>query len=172
MSRHPQATSAPSSSDLPKSNTTGCPRRAPSCSPVALLHPSNKPHLYRRIFRRKFDLAAIARRFPSCVVASRFHPALCCINLGNIHHPQSEGAFLVTYIMLPEHDALSYLPPCRRRPSTHPVITYKYIAERPHRGQNDWPTEDMCNVLAVALFWHDGVFLRSHFTLVDLTLFP
>ena len=131
-----------------------------------LLHPSNNPHLYRCIFYRKFDLAAIARRFPSsCLVSSRFYPelkrrllALRCIKLGDIHHPQLEDAFLAAYIMLLEHDALNH---------GHlvdvglPALLDKYITERLHRGPNDWPTEDTCNVLAVTLFRHmtsQGVF--------------
>jgi hypothetical protein len=143
------------------------------------LRPSNNPHLYRRIFCRKFDPAAIARRFPSRAVASSFYPelkkrflALRCIRLGDIHHPQLEDAFLATYIMLLEHDALNhrYLVDAGL-----PALLDKYIAERLHRGQNNWPIEDTCNVLAVALFWHmtsQGVFERSHSESVELTLSP
>lgn len=124
-----------------------------------LLCPANNPHLYRRIFCRKFDLAAIARRFPSsCVGASRFYPelkkrfrALSCIKLGDIHHPRLEDAFLAAYIMLLEHDALNY---SHLVDAGLPALLDKYITDRLHRGQNEWPTEDTCNVLAVALFWH------------------
>jgi len=124
-----------------------------------LLHPSANPRLYRRIFNRKFDSAAIARRFPpSCVVASHFHPelekrflALRCIKLGDVHHPQLESALLVAYIMVLEHDALNY----RHLVEIGlPALLDRYIAERLHRGENVWPIEDTCNVLAVALFWH------------------
>jgi hypothetical protein len=124
-----------------------------------LLHPSNNPHLYRRIFSCKFDLAAIARRFPSsCIIASRFYPelkkrflALRCIRLGDIHDPHLEDTFLTTYIMLLEHDALNHR---HLVDAGLPALLDKYIAERLHQGQNDWPIEDTCNVLAVALFWH------------------
>jgi hypothetical protein len=132
----------------------------PSCFTCRLfynfLRLSNNPRLYRRIFCRKFDLAAIAHRFPSCIVASCFHPelkkrflALHCIKLGDIHHPRLEDAFRTAYIILLEHDALNH---------PHlvdvglPALLDKYIAERLHHGPNDWPTEDTCNVPAVALF--------------------
>jgi hypothetical protein len=124
-----------------------------------LLCPTNNPHLYRRIFYRKFDSSAIARRFPpSCIVSSRFHPelerrflALRCIKLGDIHNPQLQKAFLVAFIMLLEHDALNH----RHLVDVGlPALLDKYVAERLHRGLNVWPIEDTCNVLAVALFWH------------------
>lgn len=131
-----------------------------------LLRPSDNLQLYHRIFYRKFDSAAIARRLPpSCIVSSHFHAelkkrflALRCIKLGDVHHPQLEDAFLVAYIMLLEHDALN-----RRHlvDAGLPALLDKYIAERLHRGLNVWPIEDTCNVLAVALFWHmtsQGVF--------------
>ncbi len=87
--------------------------------------------------------------------------------------PRLEDAFLTTYIMLLEHDSLNHrhlVDACL------PALLRKYIAERLHRGSNDYPTEDTCNVLAVALFWHmtsQGVcFERLHSTSVDLTVFP
>jgi hypothetical protein len=57
-----------------------------------------------------------------------------------------------------------------------PALLDKYISERLHQDQNNWPTtgKDMCNVLAVALFWHmtsQGVVLRPHPTSLDLTFF-
>ncbi|KAI0278920.1 hypothetical protein BGY98DRAFT_1096424 [Russula aff. rugulosa BPL654] len=124
-----------------------------------LLHPSYNPHLYRRIFCRKFDIAAIARRFPSpCVVSSRFHPelkkrflALRRIRLGDIDHPHLEGDFLTFYTMLLEHDALNHR---LLVDAGLPALLDKYMAEHLHCDRNGWPTEDTCNVLAVALFWH------------------
>jgi len=115
-------------------------------------------------------MPAIARRIPSsCIVASCFYPelkkrflALRCIKLGDVHHPQLESALLAAYIMLLEHDALNHrhlVDACL------PALLDKYIAERLYRGQNDWPIEDTCNVLAVALSWHmtsQGVFDRLH----------
>ncbi len=75
--------------------------------------------------------------------------------------------------MLLEHDSLNHR---HLVDAGLPALLHKYIAERLHRGPNDYPAEDTCNVLAVALFWHmtsQGVcFERSHSTSVDLTLFP
>ena len=124
-----------------------------------LLHPSNNPHLYRRIFYHKFDLAAIVRRFPpSCLIAPHFYPelkkrflALRCIRRGNINDPELEKALLVAYIMVLEHDVLNYR---HLQDAGLPALLEKYITERLHRGPNVWPTEDTCNVVAVALFWH------------------
>ncbi|KAI0290016.1 hypothetical protein BC826DRAFT_1106655 [Russula brevipes] len=124
-----------------------------------LLHPSNNSRLYRRIFARKFDTAALSRRFvPSSIDASHFYPelrrrfpALRCIKRGDIHHPHLQEALLVAYIMVLEDDALNYgqlLDACL------PALLDKYIAERLYRGHNVWPIEDTCNALAVALFWH------------------
>ena len=51
--------------------------------------------------------------------------------------------------MVLEHDALNY----RHLVDVGlPALLDRYIAERLHRGPNVWPTEDTCNVLAVALF--------------------
>jgi hypothetical protein len=87
--------------------------------------------------------------------------------------PRLEDALLTTYIMLLEHDSRNHrhlVDACLL------ALLRKYIAERLHRGSNDYPTEDTCNVLAVALFWHmtsQGVcFERSHSKSVDLTIFP
>jgi hypothetical protein len=83
---------------------------------------------------------------------------LRCIRLGDIRDSRLEDAFLTTYIMLLEHDTLNH---CYLVDAGLPALLDKYIAERLHRGPNEWPTEDTCNVLAVALFWHmtsQGVF--------------
>ena len=124
-----------------------------------LLKPANHPRLYRRIFCHKFDFAAIARRLPSsCVVASHFYPelkkrflALRRIKLGDIHDDRLESALRVAYVMVLEHDELNYR---HLLDVGLPALLNRYITERLHRGPNVWPTEDTCNVLAVALFWH------------------
>ncbi|KAH9957791.1 hypothetical protein BC827DRAFT_1269982 [Russula dissimulans] len=124
-----------------------------------LLSPTNNPRLYQRIFYRKFDAAALARRFPpSSLVASHFYPelkrrfqALDCIRQSDIHHPHLQHALLVAYIMLLEHDALNF---CHLQHAGLSPLLDKYIADRLHRGHNLWPVEDTCNALAVALFWH------------------
>jgi hypothetical protein len=125
----------------------------------SLLHPSNNPRLYRRIFDRKFDTAALARRFPSSSVdlAAHFYPelsrrfqAMRCIKTGDVHHPRLQDALLVAYLMVLEHDVLNYR---HLLDAGLPALLDKYVAERLHRGHNLWPIEDTCNALAVALFW-------------------
>jgi hypothetical protein len=125
-----------------------------------LLCPSNNPRLYRRIFYRKFDTAALSRRFPSSSIdiAAYFFPelkrrfqAMRCIRSGDVHHPQLQDALLAAYLMVLEHDALNYR---HLLDAALPALLDRYINERLHRGHNLWPMEDTCNALAVALFWH------------------
>ena len=125
-----------------------------------LLRPSNNPRLYRRIFYRKFDTAAIARRFPpsSVDLASLFFPelkrrflALRCIKTSDVLHPDLQDALLTAYIMVLEHDALNFR---HLLDASLPALLDRYITERLHPGHNIWPVEDTCNALAVALFWH------------------
>jgi hypothetical protein len=79
-------------------------------------------------------------------------------------------AVLATHIVFLEHDALDYR---RHVEANLPALLDKHIARCLHQGQNDQPTEDTCNVHAIALgiWFHQVFFLRSHSTLVDLTLF-
>jgi hypothetical protein len=124
-----------------------------------LLHPSTNSRLYRRIFVRKFDIAALTRRLPpSSVEAYRFFPelkrrfkALRCIRQGDVRHPHLESALAVAYIMVLEHDALNHRHLVDAR---LPALLDRYVVERLHGGHNVWPVEDTCNALAVALFWH------------------
>jgi hypothetical protein len=62
-----------------------------------------------------------------------------------------EKALLVAYTMVLEHDVLNYR---HLQDAGLPALLENYITERLHRGPDVWPTEDTCNVLAVALFWH------------------
>jgi len=125
-----------------------------------LLQPSNNPRLYRHIFYRKFNGAALAHCFPHSTVndASRFFPelrtcfrALHCIRSGDIHHPDLQDALLTAYIMVLEHDSLNYQ---HLLDVSLPVLLDRYINKRLHRSHNIWPVEDTCNTLAIALFWH------------------
>ncbi|KAH9039102.1 hypothetical protein EDB85DRAFT_2141354 [Lactarius pseudohatsudake] len=121
-----------------------------------VLHPRNNARLYRRIFARKFDYAAFARRspppsFPLFPELKKRFQALHCIKQGDIHHPALQDAFLVAYIMVLEDDTLNhrYL-----QDAGLPALLHKYITGRLQSGHNVWPIEDACNTLAVALFWH------------------
>ncbi len=122
-----------------------------------ILHPRNNTRLYRRIFARKFDFAAFARRspsswpFPLFPELKRRLQALRCIKQGDIHHPALQDAFLIAYIMVLEDDTLNhrYL-----QDAGLPAFLHKYITGRLQSGHNVWPIEDACNTLAVALFWH------------------
>ena len=124
-----------------------------------LLHPRTNSRLYRRIFARKFDIAALTRRLPpSSLEACRFFPelkrrfrALRCIRRGDVHHPHLQSALAVAYIMVLEHDTLNHRHLVDAR---LPTLLDRYIVERLHPGHNAWPVEDACNALAVALFWH------------------
>lgn len=122
-----------------------------------VLDPRNNARLYCRIFARKFDYAAFARRspppwpFPLFPEIKRRFEALRCIKQGDLHHPDLQGAFLVAYIMALEDDTLNYR---YLQDAGLPALLHKYITERLRLGHNDWPVEDACNTLAVALFWH------------------
>ena len=78
-------------------------------------------------------------------------PALHCIRHCNIDDPELEKALFLVYVMVVEHDVLNY----RHLENAGPLaLLKKYITECLHRGPNVWPTEDTCNVVAFALFWH------------------
>ncbi|KAI9449022.1 hypothetical protein BJY52DRAFT_1228029 [Lactarius psammicola] len=140
----------------------------------------NNARLYRRIFARKFDYAAFARRsplswpFPLFPELKRRFQALRCIKQGDIHHPALQDAFLIAYIMVLEDDTLNhrYL-----QDAGLPAILYKYITGRLQPSHTVWPIEDACNTLAVALFWHmtsqdslNGESIESRETVMDILL--
>ncbi|KAF8266060.1 hypothetical protein EI94DRAFT_237076 [Lactarius quietus] len=122
-----------------------------------VLHPRNNARLYCRIFARKFDFCAFARRspptwpFPLFPELKRRFEALRCIKQGDFHDSALQDAFLVAYIMVLEDDTLNhrYL-----QDAGLPALLHKYITERLRSGHNVWPVEDACNTLVVALFWH------------------
>jgi hypothetical protein len=88
------------------------------------------------------------------LLSSRLSDIIAKHNLANSYTPFSTSysdTGLATYIVLLEDDALNY---CHLVDASLPALLDKYIAERLHQDQNDWLTEDTCNVLAVALFWY------------------
>ena len=122
-----------------------------------VLCPRNNARLYCRVFAHKFDYAAFARRspppwpFPLFPELKKRFEALHCIKQGDCHHPALQDAFLVAYIMVLEDDTLNYR---YLQDAGLPALLHKYITGRLRSGHNDWPVEDACNTLAVALFWH------------------
>lgn len=145
-----------------------------------VLRSRNNARLYRRIFARKFDYAAFARRsppswpYPLFPELKRRFEALRCIKQGDIYHPALQEAFLVAYIMVLEDDTLNhrYL-----QDAGLTALLHKYITRRLQSGHNVWPIEDACNTLAVALIWHmtsqdslKGESSESRDTVMDILL--
>lgn len=120
-----------------------------------LLHPSHKAHLYRRIFFRKFDSAAVSPLPTSSPRSlSRAQEAL---SRNAMHQTRRCTPSLVGQCprRRVHHGLRARCPQSSPHRRHRPARVFRQVYSRAsHRGRKVWPTEDACNVLAVTLFWH------------------